>query len=215
MFGEYPAATLILARHGQSRAAQSPQLGRETPLSELGRLQAATLASKLESSGPIVAVYTSPLRRAVETAVPLGERLGLEVLHDPRLIEFEMGTLSIEAIRKRPDLLIWKPEHKAVDGETLGEFSARVASFSDEVVERHVGQRVVVVSHAGTIDAILRWSLGIDPASPWQHEFDIANCSVTELEFWPRGRTPGGAPRYAVLRRIGDVAHLGDLQSDH
>ena len=43
---------------------------------------------------------------------------------------------------------------------------------------------------------------------------DLANGSITELEFWPQGRVPGGSPRYAVLRCVGDVAHLGDLISD-
>jgi hypothetical protein len=30
--------------------------------------------------------------------------------------------------------------------------------------------------------------MGITPDSPWQQEFDVANASITELEFWPRGR---------------------------
>ena len=72
----------------------------------------------------------------------------------------------------------------------------------------------MVVSHAGTIDATLRWALGITPDTPWQHEFELANASITELEFWPRGRIRGGASRYAVLRRVGDVTHLGDLVSE-
>jgi broad specificity phosphatase PhoE len=81
-------------------------------------------------------------------------------------------------------------------------------------VERHPGERVAVVSHAGTIDATLRWALGLAPASPWQHEFEVANASITELEFWPNGRVRGGASRYAVLRRVGDVAHLDGIVSE-
>ena len=72
----------------------------------------------------------------------------------------------------------------------------------------------MVVSHAGTIDATLRWALGIAPDGLWQHEFEVANASITELEFWPRGRTYGGASRYAVLRRVGDVKHLDDIVSE-
>ncbi len=100
------------------------------------------------------------------------------------------------------------------NGETFGEFSARVAAFCDEIVQSHLSDRIVVIAHAGTIDAAIRWPVGLTPASPWQHEFDLANGSITELEFWPQGRVPGGAPRYAVLRCVGDVAHLGDLISD-
>jgi 2,3-bisphosphoglycerate-dependent phosphoglycerate mutase len=177
-------------------------------------LQVAALVSKLAAAAPPAAVYTSPLPRAVQTASLVCERLGLKAVLDPRLTEFELGTQEIKIILERPDLLIWHPEHFAADGETLREFSARVATFCDEVVERHPDERVAVVSHAGTIDATLRWALGITPDSPWQHEFEVANASITELEFWPRGRIRGGASRYTVLRRVGDVTHLGDLVSE-
>ena len=52
------------------------------------------------------------------------------------------------------------------------------------------------------------------PRSPWQHEFDLPNASITEIEFWPMGRIVDGAPRYAVLPRIGDARHLGTDVSD-
>src|SRR5215210_843621 len=214
MSEEYPATTLLLIRHAQARAADSSLLGPDTPIGQLGRLQVAALVSKLVAAAPPAVVYTSPLPRAVQTASLVCERLGLEAVLDPRLTEFEMGTQEIEVILERPDLLIWHPEHRAADGETLREFSARVAAFCDEVVERHPGERIVVVSHAGTIDATLRWALGITPDSPWQHEFEVANASITELEFWPHGRIRGGASRYTVLRRVGDVTHLDDIVSE-
>ncbi len=211
MSQEYWTTTLLLVRHGQARATDSSSLGRATPLSRLGRLQAAALADELVEGEPPATVYTSPLPRSVETAAPLCERLGVKAIVDRRLTEFELGTKSLESIQERPDLLIWRPEHRAADGETLSELSARVAAFCDEVVERHLRDRVAVVSHSGIIDATLRWSLDMAAASPWQHEFDIANASITEIEFWPHGRIQGGAPRYAVLRRVGDVEHLGGL----
>ena len=115
----------------------------------------------------------------------------------------------------RPDLLVWQSDHRGrPDGGTRGEFAARLASFGDDISERHVGERVVVTAHAGTIDAVLRWAIGLPSSSPWQYEVDLANGSITEIEYWPRGRVAGGAPRYAVLVRVGDTAHLGDLVSD-
>jgi probable phosphoglycerate mutase len=214
MSEEYPATTLLLIRHAQARTAGSSHLGPDTPIGQLGRLQVAALVSKLAAAAPPAVVYTSPLPRAVQTASFVCEQLDLEAVLDPRLTEFELGTKEIEVILERPDLLIWHPDHLAADGETLREFSARVAAFCDEVVERHPDERVVIVSHAGTIDATLRWALGITPDSPWQHEFEVANASITELEFWPRGRIRGGASRYTVVRRVGDVTHLGDLVSE-
>ena len=211
---ENPSTTLLLARHGQARAKIGSEYGRETPLGAIGRRQAETLADTLSEGARIDAVYSSPLPRAVETARPLCKRLELAALVDSRLTEFELGTSSPEQIAGRPDLLIWRPDDTGSDGETLAGFSARVGSLLDEVVDRHPGERVAVICHAGTIDAAIRWALTIPPANPWQHEFEVPNASITEIEFWPNGRVRGGAPRYASVLRVGDVAHLGDLVTE-
>ena len=212
---EYPSTTLTLVRHGQARAADG-SYGPDTPLSGLGRLQVAALTEALAAGSPPTVVYTSPLPRAVETATPLCERLGLEAIVDARLTEFDLGSRPLEVIQQqRPVLAVWRPEHSGIEGgQTLAQFSSLVAAFCDEIAGRYLGQRVVVFAHAGTIDAVIRRSLGISPASPWQHEFDLSNASVTELEFWPRGRIRGGAPRYAALYRVGDAAHLGGQTSE-
>ena len=211
---EYPSAKLVLARHGQARAKSGSEYGRETPLGEIGRRQAEALADMLSEGDRIDAVYSSPLPRAVETARPLCKRLELVALVDSRLTEFELGTSSLEQITGRSDLLIWRPDDTGSDGETLAEFSARVGSFLNEVVDRYPGGRVVAICHAGTIDAASRWAQAIPPANPWQHEFDVPNASLTEIEFWPNGRVRGGAPRYASVLRVGDVTHLGNLVTD-
>ena len=209
-------ATLVLIRHGQARA-EDGSYGPETPLSVVGRRQASAVAQLVEATPP-AAVYTSPFRRAMQTSDPVAERLGLEPVVDQRLAEFELGTTSLDPAtydKERPDLFIWHPQHRGVEsGETLREFCIRVGDFLNEAVERHLGERVAIVAHDGTIGAALRWSLGLAPEHPWQHDFDVPNGSVTEVQFWPRGRVKGGARRYAVLRRIGDVTHLGGLATE-
>jgi len=211
---EYPATLLFLIRHGQARAGDG-SYGPNTPLSERGRAQAEKIADAWMGKVPPNVVYTSPYPRAVETSAPLCQRLGLKAVIDPRLAEFEMGTQPLAEAEERPDLLLWHPDHRGVEGgETLREFSVRAGAFCEKVVKRHGGQQVVLFTHAGTIDAILRWLLGISPTSPWQHEFDLGNASITEAHYWPQGRVRGGAPRYAFLRRVADTTHLGDLASD-
>ena len=209
-------ATLVLIRHGQARA-EDGSYGPETPLSMLGRRQASAVARLVEGTPP-AALYTSPFPRAMQTSEPLAERLGLKPVVDQRLTEFELGTIALDPRKydmERPDLFIWRPEHTGIEsGETLREFSIRVAHFLDEAVERHLGERVAVVTHSGTIDTALRWSLGLAHEHPWQHEFNIPNGSITEVEFWPRGRVKSGSPRYANMRSIGDVTHLGGLATD-
>ena len=209
----YPKTTLVLVRHGQARASGG-SYDRTTPLSHLGRRQAAALASELLAGDAIHALYASPFPRAVETAEFLRDTLGLELVVDPRLAEFELDATTIENVVERLDLLIWKPEHKSASGETLAGFCTRVATFCEEVARLHPGERVAVVSHAGSIEAKIRWALGIGSEISWGHGFEIPNASITELEHWPKGRAQGGAPRYTSLLRIGDTRHLGEMATD-
>ncbi len=207
------STTLLLVRHGQARA-EDGSYGPDTPLSELGVRQSEALADALAGDAALTHVYASPLPRAAQTAGPLCERLGLVARLDERLAEFEFGVTTVSAMGQRPDLLFWRPEQSGTDGgETLGAFAIRVADFLDEVVSRHAGECVAVVSHAGVIDASLRWAVGLGPDTLWQHEFEIDNCSIAELQVWNGGRISGGSPRYVSVRRVGDVAHLGELVS--
>jgi broad specificity phosphatase PhoE len=213
MSNSYPSTTLLLIRHGQARANNN-SYDQHTPLSNLGHQQATLVADAL-ASRPVRAVYTSPFPRARETASPLCQRLRFQPITDSRLAEFDFGSKPFDVVQQRPDLVVWHPDHRGVEhGETLAAFSARVATFCNEVAERHVNECVAVFAHSGTIDAALRWGVGLLSNSVWQHEYDLATASITEIEYWPRGRVEGGAPRYAVLWRIGDVAHLGRLVSN-
>ncbi len=207
-------ATLFLVRHGQARAGDG-SYGRDTPLSELGMRQSEAVADALAGAAAPTTVYASPLPRALQTAEPLCRRLGLVAQIDDRLAEFEFGVTTLPEMGQRPDQLFWRPEQSGIEGgEALGEFAVRVAAFCDEVALRHVGERVAVVSHAGTIDATIRWALGLGPDTIWQHEFEMDNGSIAELEVWPSGRVRGGSPRYVSVRRVGDVTHLGELHSE-
>jgi probable phosphoglycerate mutase len=208
-----PSTAVFWVRHAQARSP-SGAYGRDTPLSELGRLQAAAIATRLSAARP-GAVYASPWPRARETAGPLCDRLGVEALVDPRLAEIEFPEQPLEAVLARPDLVLWRPGDRTHDaGETLAEFTARVGAFCEALCLRHLGSTVCVFSHSGVIDAALRWCVGFAPEEPWQHDFELPNASITELEVWPRGRVAGGAPRYTAVRRVGDVAHLAELESE-
>ena len=208
------SVTLLFIRHGQQQPDGNGQVDRLSSLSERGRRQADLVAAALAAGSPLGAVYSSPLPRAADTAEVICRRLSLRPLLEPRLTEFELGTRQISEIADRTDLLIWRPSDTGEDGERLCSFCQRVAAFCDEVVQRHSKQRIAVVSHAGIIDAAIRWAFDIRPEAPWQHELDVKHASITEVEFWPRGRIAGGSPRYAVLRRVNDTVHLGRLARD-
>jgi probable phosphoglycerate mutase len=151
----------------------------------------------------------------METAAIIGDRLGRSPVIEDRLAEFEMGTAPLASAENRPDLLLWQPDHTgAPGGETLRQFNVRVAACAEAIVRRHLHERVVVVSHAGTMEAVLRWAVGLSAEALWQHEFVLPNASLTELECWPDGRVPGGAPRYVSIAATGVTAHLAGLVTD-
>ena len=204
---------LYLVRHGQARADDG-SYGHDTPLSALGWRQAEAVAVALADVS-LAAIYASPMRRARETAEPLARLTGLDVrLHD-RLLEFEIADWGPDAEDSQIDA-IWRAEHTGMPGgETLVAFAERVAAGCDDIVGPHAGEAIAIVSHSGTTDAILRWTMGIPPDSPWVHEFDLPNAAIVELLVWPQGRSPEGPPRYAAIQRAPNLDHLPDsLRSD-
>jgi probable phosphoglycerate mutase len=210
---EFPSLRLFLVRHAQARNAPGTSYD-DASLSTLGRAQGAAVARACAELAPD-ALYASPARRARETAELIGAAAGLPIRVDRRLLEYRFGSvtdphLTMEQLReRRDDLLAWHPDRKlASDGETIREFATRVMAVTDEIVARHVGERVVVVSHAGTIDVTMRWAIGINPGTPVLHDFPIVNASVSELIHWPRGRMHGGAPRYTEFASVGSADHL-------
>jgi broad specificity phosphatase PhoE len=210
----YRSVRLSLVRHAQARAADDSYCA-ETPLSPLGQRQAAAAAQALLARAVPSAIYASPYSRCVDTARPLCEQLGLAPRIDRRLREFEFEKTTLAAILSRPDLLIWEGSHRAMaDGETLAEFSGRVSQFLAEVAEQHLESHIVLYTHSGVIDAAVRWFVGLPPEAPWMHDLPLSNASITELEFWPRGRVEGGAPRYTAVLRLADAGHLLDCGSE-
>lgn len=210
---QFPSARLLLVRHAQARNDPGASYD-AAPLSALGRLQGDALARACATHRP-QALFASPAPRAAQTAAVIAAAAGLSVTSDERLLEYRFGSitdpgLTLEQLReRRDDLLVWQPDRKlADDGETLRAFGLRVAAALDEIVTRHLGENVVIVAHAGSIDAALRWAIGIDPGAPVMHDFPIANASISELIHWPHGRVVGGAPRYTEFVSIGSVAHL-------
>ncbi len=214
MPNSYWSTKLSFIRHGQARATDG-FYGSDTPLSQLGREQARLIAAAFTPETAPTIVYASPYPRAVATARPFCNQCGIAPIVDARLAEFELPSATFETVQQRPDLVLWRPDHRGVpDGETLAAFSERVASVCTDIVLRHAHTSVAIFTHSGVIDAALRWAVGLPPDSLWQHDFDLAPASVTEIEVWPHGRVTNGAPSYCAIGRVGDVRHLGRLASD-
>src|SRR5262249_44845978 len=139
---EHRGRRLVIAfvRHGQTELNRRGRLqGRlDAPLSELGRDQAVALGRGFAAE-PVVRVYTSPLRRAGDTAAAIAREQGLEVEVDERLVELDYGEwdgLALGDVAPR-DWAAWRadPEFAPPGGERLVDVTARVAAFSADVAD--------------------------------------------------------------------------------
>ena len=89
-------ATLFLVRHGRAAAGFDGHL--DPGLDDLGRMQAHSAAAILAPLGPL-AIYSSPLARARETAIPLSQRWGIEPVIEHRVAEIPSPTDDLRAAR--------------------------------------------------------------------------------------------------------------------
>jgi len=203
---------LLLIRHGETaHNADRLALGRaDVPLNERGSLQARALAEGLAASpfGPIAAIYASPLRRAVDTATPLAEALGLTVQVEPGLIEMDIGEVegqSFEELRQRyPDFLrVWLSDDLAdapmPGGESLRQVQERAWAAVSMLRNRHPEETVAAVTHNFVILSILASALGVDLAHFRRLRHSVAAVSVLDIR----------ADR-ARLQRLNDTCHLED-----
>jgi broad specificity phosphatase PhoE len=161
--------TLYLARHAESDwNAQNRFQGHiDRPLTSRGRAQAAALAERL-AEVELEAVYSSPLRRALETAAVVATERGLRPVAHPDLCEVDVGTwagLSRDEVAERfPQAFQrWLDGGEGwEDGETYREMSVRVLAVVREIAERHPDGSVLIVSHGGPIRAVVAAAAEMD-----------------------------------------------------
>ena len=198
---------LLLLRHGQTPLTASRRYsGRgDVDLTELGEHQAAAAARRLASVGDIAAVVSSPLTRAVRTAQAVADALRLDVAVENGLIETDFGawdglTFS-EAADRDPELhRRWLTDTSATppDGESFDAVHRRVRRARDELIRRHGGATIVVVSHVTPIKSLLRMALDTGPSLLYRLHLDPASLSTAE--FYPDGN--------ATVRLVNDTSHL-------
>jgi broad specificity phosphatase PhoE len=182
---------LLLVRHGSTALSAEDRFAgaTEVELSDEGRTQASRLGERL-SSLPIVAVYTSPLGRTVETARFVATPRDLPVLERAGLREIDHG--HWEGLRRSDVEQRFAEEYAAWEadpftfapegGESGASVMARALPAIREIVTHHEGDTVAVVSHKATIRLILCGLLGVD-ARGYRDRFDQAPACLNVLEF--------------------------------
>ena len=206
----------LLIRHAESEGNREWRLQgqREYPMTDRGRCQAQALARRL-AGRQVAAVYSSPLRRAWDTAGAMAEALGLTVQALPAVQEYDFGELSgltWREIHERAPAVAAAvvsrgAEYPSYPGEEGREaFRQRVCGALWDLRERHHGETIAVVTHAGAIAVFLMDVLDRPYRRPIP--FVVENGSITVVETLGQ-RWPGAPP--AVLVSLNDVCHLSAI----
>jgi broad specificity phosphatase PhoE len=152
------ATELILIRHGYTARVNGDYV--HAPLTLLGQQQAAQTGQYLNlSRRPGDGFYTSPLRRAQETATIIGTIIGatpnvkngireIEGLEVPALAMYEFASI-IDYVEDYLDAQAGKPIRWPIQG--------RASNSLMDIIAAHTEQRAVVIAHSGIISAILAW----------------------------------------------------------
>ena len=156
---------LILVRHALPIRRENSDGPADPELSEAGHAQAAHFAAYMHLEH-IDALYSSPLRRAVQTAEPLAELKSMDIGLVPGVAEFDQHSneyIPVEELKAANDPR-WR---EMMDGgwsseEDQAEFHERVISSLERIINDHPGGRVVVTCHGGVINEYLSHVLGLD-----------------------------------------------------
>jgi probable phosphoglycerate mutase len=192
---------LLLIRHGQSQdVVPGSEESLDPPLSEKGRDQAAKLARRLEPKH-IDAVYASDLKRAVQTAEPLGLPVTQrKELREVWLGDWERGEFRRRAHERDPEFQKFAEAGRwdlIPNSEGDSAFRARVSGAVNQILTEHAGQTVAVFCHGGVINAYLADLFGTVPS--WICV--IENTGITQVRAAP--------PRQLVMA-VNDCNHLYD-----
>lgn len=194
---------LLLVRHALPLRSE-PGQGSDPDLSEEGIEQAKRLPDAL-AHFPIVRLLSSPQRRAIQTAQPVADALGLTVEVDERLAEYDRDLphyIPIEQIAKEnPQELERLMSGRLPSGVDEEAFMARIfAAVDDAVAAADREDTVAVFSHGGVINALLHRVLRTERLL----SFNVDYASVTRLLWSTRANT-------LAVASVNGTEHVWDL----
>lgn len=178
----------------------------DVPLSPLGRRQSLLVAERIQADSDTTALYTSPLRRAVETAQVIADQVKVVTQAHPDLRELDCGPLEgltyKEAYERFPELVVHGPQASESGVESYSRLQSRVAAAVETIIEENEGGHIVIVTHGGPIVAYLRYVLGHASRSAEDGPFfETSPASIHALRFEGESHT---------VVRLNDTSHLDD-----
>jgi broad specificity phosphatase PhoE len=193
---------LYLIRHGNAKKLNGASYV-TAPLTELGRKQAELTGEFLKQSGiQFDGFYSSPLKRALETANIIGAHIGQTPVVREGLQEMEYrelpATIALELFARTGLLNRYFETHagQVLRHPMLGRISRAVV----EILRAHPQGRVGLVAHGGVIVGVMAWYMPRERQRWWRAP--VGNCSITRL------RVDGNG---AQVLTFDDLTHLGEL----
>jgi len=205
--------TVILVRHGQTEWNRVERFrGRaDVPLNDTGMQQAEATGRRVAAEWQPVAIYSSPLSRAIKTAEAIARATGLAVESHASLVDIDYGDwqgLTPDEARTRwPEMVeAWyHTPHLAriPGGETLDGLRARAMKAVDELATRYPEQTIVLVGHTVINRIILMGLLGLGNDRFWRIRQDPCAINVFEVD----------AGEYTLVS-LNDTCHLNGIHPD-
>jgi probable phosphoglycerate mutase len=201
---------IFLVRHGETDAnvAGVWQGGQgDDPLNERGLQQSAAVAAVLARQGKVTTIYTSPLRRARQTAEAIAEAVVAPIVEMPALREYDIGDMEGATREEMTGLWAsfvekWRtdPDLAPPGGESARQFALRLYDALNDILRQAAGQTVVVVSHQGALATGLAALVG--QLHRWK-DYQMANCAVTLLVH--AGDEPPCVESFNVTEHLEDI----------
>ncbi|BBL73579.1 histidine phosphatase family protein [Methylomagnum ishizawai] len=191
MSTEERVTTLVdLMRHGEPVGGSRYRGQIDDPLSDTGWRQ---MRAAVGQHAPWDAIVSSPLRRCLDFAEDLAERLKLPLETDDRLMEIGFGVWQgkthEEVTQFDPGLqqrFYRDPmSHRPEGAEGLGDFRARVVAAWNDILNRHAGRHVLIVCHAGVIRMVLAQTLEIPLSNLFR--IKVGSAAITRIECAEQG----------------------------
>ncbi len=210
---------IYFVRHGENEANVKQVFSCKNvdySLTEKGVLQARQTAEYFARLGiPIHAIYSSPLKRAVETAQAIADPLGLEVMVKEQFTEIQIGVYEGESFADFSDQYFgtiqkWYDGKVTVifpGGENFLMLWQRMREGLEQVLAGREDQNIIIVAHVGLFKATLK---ELCPGSnvEWYRQFPYYNCAVTEVIVGDGAARVHGSSLAGKLVRWAEIDHL-------
>ncbi|ABR49742.1 Phosphoglycerate mutase [Alkaliphilus metalliredigens QYMF] len=194
---------IYLIRHGETQDNYEKKLCGwiDGPLNQLGKIQAAGCGEALRNIKMHV-IYTSPLKRAYETAEAIRGERQEEVIVVEELKELHFGDLegwTMKAVQEtHPDIYNGirtdSVNFQFPNGESMKQMHERATKKIEELIEKHPNENIVIVAHSGVLRSVIAHLITGKIDHHWS--FKVDHCSIS------------------IVEKVGDMYVLNKLNQD-